>query len=458
MTLSRPRRGGYAVAVRQIVAFWMLMAALFPAWGQAQTRAGAIAGTGLMAAVAPVPALSVPAPQLSPASLSAAPLIPVLVAPAPPTVAAASQGRAAIKPGSEQARAAGAALFDGAGKLSAPAIDDGPFVSELEGDRSRAGGLSPPADAEIIAAYRRASPQSKAVESFGPNFIAMAAKALQEHTFLADDFLKSMKAPQDSRERAIFTANEDLVRAHNAREDAASRRFLQLLGRWYAFWNHAWAAKTAVMKRTGQGGPVSKLPPSPIPNGEYWDMAAGINASGFIYRELDPKMNYSFFDNSPFVASYLNTAAELTGAKNARVLEGDIDKLTKPARPIAVLRVKNVVSYVHGFDEKLEEMADWVAPGGQIVLQNDPHPAQRGILLEKHGPLIRRLIAEGWAIEYGFSGRPGKLVDYGLDTLILTRPQRARKKTPEATARAWKAYEAAVTEIGVDFSELRFLP
>jgi hypothetical protein len=182
-------------------------------------------------------------------------------------------------------------------------------------------------------------------------------------------------------------------------------------------------------------------------------MAAGMNAQGFIHRELDPATNYTFFDYSPFVVSYLKTAAELAGVKNAAVVEADLNKLTRPAKPLAVLRTKNAVHYVPGFDKKLETMADWVAPGGQIIIQNDPNPGQRAIIIEKHGHLIRRLISEGWAFEYGFSGSPGNWGGYALDTITLTRPKLAAKAGIQEAERQFSSYERAV-----QYLERRFNP
>jgi hypothetical protein len=199
------------------------------------------------------------------------------------------------------------------------------------------------------------------------------------------------------------------------------------------------------------------LPPSPIPGGEYWDMAAGMNAQGFIHRELDPGVNYSFFDYSPFVVSYLRTSAELAGAKNASAIEADLLKLTRPAKPLAVLRTKNAAHYVPGFDKKLETMTDWIAPGGQLIIQNDPNPGQRSVIIEKHGPLVRRLIAEGWAFEYGFSGSPGDWGGYALDTITVTRPERAAAKTAAQAASEWASYERAVQYLERNFNPLGFL-
>ena len=444
----------------------MVMAVLLPAWGRAQTRIGAAPEAGLGAAAAPAPTMSASALPLAPATLSAAGLSPALAAPAPllavsgpaimvqPTaakpvafVAAAPQALAAIKPaaapdkpGSEQARAAGTALFDGAAGLASPAAGDGAFVPESAPEARRTSGLSPPTDAEIKSAYRRAQPKSNAVNFLGSNFVAEAGGVIQRYTFIGEDFLEGFQArgrgQMDSRRREIFQAVGDLVRTHDAREHAPSRTFTEMLGRWFAFKDHPQMLRDRGTERF--------MPPSPIARGEYWDMAAGMNAAGYIYHELEPNMNYTFFDYSPFAVSYLKTAVELSGAKNASIVEGDINKLTKPAKPLAMLRTKNAIHYVPGFDKKLEEMSDWIAPGGQLAIQNDPGPGQRILIVDKHGPLIRRLISEGWALEYGFSGARGKFSDYGFDTLILIRPTFAQKKTAQETARIWSAYSEAV--------------
>lgn len=451
--------------------------ALLPASGWAQVRGGVSAQAGLGTVAAPTPVVSAPSAALTPSALTAAFLSPSSVSPAPlaapalavvvtPAAAApvkmAPAALAAItpaaaqpeKPGSEQARAAGNALFDGA--LSAPAIGDGPFVPGSAPERRRSSGLSPPTDSELVAAYREASPKSKAVETFGRDFVGMAAEAVKKYTFMGSYFLEGLKsAPLE-----IYRAASEFVSTHDKREDAAAHRFMEILGRWTAFQDHAQermiAMKIAMMKRMGNTVPRN-LPPSPIPGGEYWDMAAGMNAQGFIHRELEPGTKYSFFDYSPFVVSYLKTAAELAGAKNAAVVEADLLQLKRPDKPLAVLRTKNAVHYVPGFDKKLETMTDWIAPGGQLIIQNDPNPGQRSMIIEKHGPLVRRLITEGWAFEYGFSGSPGNWGGYALDTITLTRPTLAFEKTAAEAANEWASYERAVQYLERSFDPLGFL-
>ncbi|MDP3542115.1 MAG: hypothetical protein Q8T11_06545 [Elusimicrobiota bacterium] len=449
----------------------LVTAALLPVSAWAQVRGGVSAPSGLAANAAPAPVISAPAFQLSPSALSAASLSPSLAAPAlgvavrPAAAASAKIVPAVIaaikpadakpeKPGSEQARAAGNALFDGA--LSAPAIGDGPFVPGSAPESRRSSGLSPPTDGELVSAYREANPKSKAVETFGRDFVGMAAEAVQKYTFMGNYFLEGLR----SQPREIYRAASDFVSTHDKREDAAARRFMELLGRWKGFQDHLQermiAMRIAMLERMGQTVPRN-LPPSPIPGGEYWDMAAGMNAQGFIHRELDPGTNYAFFDYSPFVVSYLKTAAELTGAKNASAVEADLLQLKRPAKPLAVLRTKNAAYYVPGFDKKLETMTDWIAPGGQLIIQNDPNPGQRSMIIEKHGPLVRRLIAEGWAFEYGFSGSPGNWGGYALDTITLTRPKLAFEKTAVEAAKEWSSYERAVQYLERSFNPLGFL-
>jgi len=466
--------------MRRISALFAL--ALLPASAWAQVRGGAVIKAGLEASAAPAPLMSASALPLSPATMAASPMAASLAVPAPlpapvaaiavPAVAAVP-AKASLAPTpsaslkefasltlkfatpdkSGAAEAAASALFDGA--LSAPAIGDDPFVPGSAPESRRSSGLSPPTDAELIGAYREAKPKSQAVETFGRDFVTAAGQAIQKYTFMGDYFMKSIRA-----DRPVLRAIEDLIAAHDERESPSSRRFMGLLGRWYAFQDHAQeqmiAMKYAMMRRMGQE-PARNLPPSPIPGGDYWDMAAGMNAQGFIHRELDPATRYTFFDYSPFVVSYLKTAAELAGAKNASVVEADLLKLEKPAKPLAVLRTKNAAHYVPGFSKKLETMADWIAPGGQLVIQNDPSPGQRQIIIEQHGPLVRRLIAEGWAFEYGFTRTPGKWGAYGLDTMILTRPKLVFEKTPAEAAAEWRSYEKSVRYLEKDMAPFGFL-
>ncbi len=458
----------------------------------AQTKTGVSVTPGLGGTpLSPVPALALSPAAHAPGALPAASLTPALGAvPSAPALAAGIRAaaakaepqaaRAALvpaalavikpaasnaeKPGSREQIAAANALFDGAARRPAASIGDGgPVTPGSQSDPNRASGLSPPTDREIVAAWKEARPQSKALNTFGGDFVGVAAEIAQKYTFMGEHFLGQMdprgRGPMDFHGRAVYRSAADLVEAHDDRSDPAAVGFMKLLGRWMAFNDSAREERNALQLKMAQAagmrvrGHRPHLPPSPIEGGEYWDMAAGMNALGFIHNELDPKTSYSFFDYSPFVASYLETAARIAGKPNAKVVEGDIGALAKPAKPVAVLRTKNAVHYVPGFDRKLEEMAGWIAEGGQLVIQNDPNPGQRGMILEKHGPLIRRLLAEGWGIEYGFSGRPGKFSNYALDTLILSRPKgAARPRDAAAAGSIWIEYVRTVKTVDADYN------
>lgn len=416
--------------------------------------------TPTLGALTPAPALAIPvkAAAVKPEVLAAQPVAAKAVAASPAALAAIKPAASnPDKPGSQENVAAANALFDGAGEHAAAAIgDDRGDVTGAQSDPNRSSGLSPPTDKEIAAAWKEARPKSKAVDTFGRDFTAAASEAVQRYTFMGEHFLQQMnprgQGMMDFQGRAVYRAAADMVETHDDRSNPASVKFMKLLGRWMAFNDSArethMNAQMDAAKRAGVPvrGHKPHLPPSPIEGGEYWDMAAGMNALGFIHRELDPKTNYSFFDYSPYVVSYLETAAQIAGKANAKAVEGDIGALKKPAKPVAVLRTKNAVHYVPGFAKKLEEMADWIAPGGQLVIQNDPNPGQRQLIREGHGELIKRLVSEGWTLEYGFSGRQGKFAEYALDTLILTRPASASVAKIDP-APAWRAYVQAVQKV-----------
>lgn len=470
---------GYNEVLRQITAL-LLAAALIPGPVSASVRVGLVAEAGLSgmpltpapgqrASVLTASPLTMSAAGLTPSLARVAPIAPALVAPiAPSAMSAPAATRvliAAITPAAAtpekgddsgaQAMNAANALFDGT--LAAPAKDD-PVVPGAFGGVGRTSGLSPPTDTEIADAYRAAKPASSAADFFGSDLTHVAASAVAMYTFVGDYVLESLKPSSimDFLGRAQYEAFKEILDVHDARGDSAARRFSNLLGRWKAAADHASHLQAAVnkvwMRQMGYGEERRHLTPNPLLGGEYWDMASGMNAQQFMYGELEPNTNYSFFDYSPFVAAYLNAAAGWAGAANAKVVEGDINALVRPAKPIAVLRTKNAVHYVPGFDKKLEEMVDWIAPGGQLVIQNDPIPGQRALIMGKHGPLIGRLLAEGWTMQSGFSGYPGPYSDYALDTLTLTRPAGAAMPRDAAgVARLWNAYVAVVAHIDADF-------
>lgn len=398
-------------------AFSLVLAALLALPGAAGA-AGKIKTVSLFPATPPrghATALSLGVRDM-PAALAAA-------APAPFAVSADAPGAWA---------ALSAVRFDGA-SFNAPA-DEAVFAAAPESRRSS--GLDPPSEDEIAAAFSAARPGSKAGAFFdSPTFAALSAELLSRYTFQGRGFIEDLAervSPFDSEGQAVLAAAVDIMALHDAASAGAPRRFVELAGAWAAF-------KDAVPLKDRA---PRFMPPSPLVEGEYWDMAAGLNAGHSIRNEPG---RYVFFDRSPYAAAYLRTAARLAGAAGVEVREEDVRAITKPTKPLAVLRTKNAVAYVAGFERKLETMADWIAPGGQLVIQNDPHSYQRKVIIDKHGPLALRLLSEGWKFEFGFAGSRGHLGDYVYDTLIFTKPQGgAASRTKAETQKAWRAYLDAV--------------
>lgn len=372
-------------------------------------------------------------PAASKAAAKGGALVPTALKPAAESVELGDE-----KPGSVSAGLKANALFDGSAARAASVEDPGPV-----GNTAGAPELKP-TDSELAQAYSLAAPKGKTLAATGSrDLVPAAADIVQKYTFMGGHFLEQIRG----NPRAIIEAAQELVALHDDRGDVAARRFMTLLGRWIAYNDHAQSKAMAIMRR---GRSVPHVPPALPGETEYWDMAAGMNAQGYIDREIDATTHYSFFDYSPMVVEYLRTAARLRGRGNVSVVEGDIGALPKPVKPIGVLRTKNAVNYVPGFAAKLEEMVDWIQPGGRLIIQNDPNPGQRGAIREKHGPLIRRLLEQGWAIEYGWAGYPGKWGDYGFDTLVLTKPKSPSERTD--AGKPWRDYVAAMKRVDDDYN------
>lgn len=234
----------------------------------------------------------------------------------------------------------------------------------------------------------------------------------------------------------------------DARSDPAARRFLEALGRRRA---HELLKREKALARlreaslaSNDGLPRRHLPRNALGSGDYWDMASGPHAGDYILEELEPGTHYSFFDVSPYVISYLDTLAAAKGA-DVSAIEADILQLQRPARPLAVLRTKNAIGYVPGFEKKLEEMADWIAPGGRLVVQNDVGPGRLRRVVEGHGPLALRLLEEGWNLESELAYAPE--AKHFFDTLIFTRPLGpGSERTAEEAGEIWARYVAKAQE------------
>lgn len=342
--------------------------------------------------------------------------------------------------------AIGGQLFDGSGKAKLGDVGDPVNGGFKGGDPYRTSGLSPPTREDVAKAYQKARYKSLAEAYFGDQFPEAAAEVFYKYTFQGYDMLQGVAqaAHYDKQAKTVLDALSELIGVHDSRDEPASAAFRDVLGRWYAG-----------IKYQEQKAPRKNVPhltPNPLGRGEYWDMAAGLNAGGYIMREVDSASDYSFFDLSGFVTAVLNETARLAGKPNAKAVQENLLALKKPAKPLSVLRTKNAIAYVPGFDKKLEEMADWVAPGGQLVIQNDPNPGQRSLVVKHHGPLIRDLLSKGWAIEYGFSRKSGPFSEYGFDTLVLVRPAALKTVRAREVNDLWNAYVRAVKKADDEFN------
>lgn len=428
--------------------------------GAALTAPAAAFAAAPAFAPAPAPALAAPSivpsalPALAPAAapaLSAAPAAAPSIhwKPAVPGESAANPAAPGAEEGkgpsaSEQAGAAAAspaAAFDGSG--AKPAALEPPVTVGEETPAS--------ADARLAALFDAAMPGSPAVAALSAHggFANAVGQVVSQYTFVGEHLLESMRHdpmtffhPQG---RTMLRAVEDITKVVDSRAPAA-RAFQEALGREQAIaffkTERAQARGRALLARMMGADERRHMPRNELGSGDYWDMAAGMNAGGFILRELEPGTRYSFFDYSPFVVSYLKTLASLSGS-DAQVVEADLHGLKKPEKPLAVLRSKNAVAYVKGFEKKLATMTDWIAPGGRLILQNDPMPGQRDLILEKHGPLALRLLEEGWDFSFEFTSARGS--EHALDTLIFTRPRVDGVHRSRNEARAmWERYRKAV--------------
>jgi SAM-dependent methyltransferase len=186
------------------------------------------------------------------------------------------------------------------------------------------------------------------------------------------------------------------------------------------------------------------LPENPYAEGDYWDLATGPNGQGLLLAGLSERHNYRFIDSSLYSVALLREAVKelrrenfFPASKRIEIEQADILRLAPPKEPLAAIRAKNVNVYVPGLPKAMERMADWLAPGGQFIIQTDDSPGQRQRMVEDYEALARDLTAQGWILEYSFSSEDQS----GFDTLTLTRPKPG--VTPQSR-RTWRDFANAV--------------
>ena len=320
----------------------------------------------------------------------------------------------------------------GAGSLPAASIPSAQF----------AGSKGTPADAgrplfnrqqpSLRELYLLANPGTKVLDTVEREKIDFAAGVRElflEDTFKPDAPLARQLYLREARLSAANEISQTLKRADSDPNAAAFvKAVAQDMARAKVEEHAAYKSKSDPSGRQGAARAPPKLIDSPLMKGQYWDMASGPNAASFILNGLQPHMQYSFFDSSPFVVDYLQAVVDLArargqGVDNVRIIKADVNNLPQPSEPLAVLRSKNVTAYVPGFQAALERMTGWIAEGGMLLIQNDPMFTQRQLIIAHLSAMAHRLIEAGWRLEFDFMHEPGAR-DARHDTVTFTRSPR----------------------------------
>ncbi len=327
-------------------------------------------------------------------------------------------------------------LFDGSAK-DAPVVVDGTGKAGTAPGPAR---LKKPSrtPARIFAAAKPDSSAIEAIQAEGRDFDEVAAEAIRVDTFYRERrfVFQSMVEEDQPRDVKAYVAalKEILAFAETADRDEQALDFVTSAARRHA-------ADYLASRPVEKGSPY-RLPPNPLGTGEYWDLASGIHAGNFILWGLEAATRYRFFDVSPFVIEYLNEIQRLAvekgvpGAGNVEIVAQDVRTIERPSVPLSGIRAKNVHTYVPGFEKDLETMAGWIAEGGQLVIENDPGWQRHGII-EKLGPMIQRLIEDGWSFEFRLYRDPLPTHNPYLETLVLTRPKAGQSLISRSS---WKDY------------------
>lgn len=338
-------------------------------------------------------------------------------------------------------------------RISAAAQKDGgeaQVSSIIDGSKSAGGGsyqtVSVPASADAEAEFSKAYPNHpglRVLNELNIPFEVFGVQTMMHNVFHqtrdGERLIEEALGNFPSRRQMVDLANRIVDLAE--RDDEAGRRFAAALGREQARQDFP----NTMANRFHDG-----LPANPLKGGEYWDLAAGPNALGHMAGKRDPKTTYVFFDRSAFVISYLETGRQMlarAGAPmdNVKIVQVDLRELGKPKTAPSVIRWKNVHTYVDGYEQRMEEIAGWLAPGGRLILENDPGAGQRLTNLKLLGPIINRMIAEGWAFDFEPLGRGD------LETMTLTKPAapptaQGRRDAHRDSLRRWSAYATAAAE------------
>jgi hypothetical protein len=86
-------------------------------------------------------------------------------------------------------------------------------------------------------------------------------------------------------------------------------------------------------------------------------------------------------------------------------------------------------------------MTDWIADGGQLIIQNHPSMGHRLGDIRHLGPMIERLIEKGWNFEFQLRDESGH------DTYKLTKPKKGEEPSAQGKIISHKAWENYKTQV-----------
>ncbi len=182
-----------------------------------------------------------------------------------------------------------------------------------------------------------------------------------------------------------------------------------------------------------------KIPPK-IESGVVFDAATGPNGSDFI-PALDPRSTYYFsdIDAMNYLTYRFQADAYLFDKSNLTFVHKDLRSITQRDignKKIDLLRVKNAWHYVPGFfPGKLNEMIEWLSPGGVMSLEADRSSLdQFNSIIAQLDKIASRLLAQGWSFEF----EPNAGVYYQLR---FTKPLAVSRAADSVSQRNWANFK-----------------